>query len=258
MKQLRPETIGEVVHALRLRLGIEQVELGRDCGWGDASVVSRIEKGRVNPKRSTLLKLADNLADPVVTGTSAEIGAQLFLAAGILPTSRDVEELRPRIPNINNLPQPAIVMDFGWYLWRANKRLKEGFGLPRRNVGRNFVEILFEEGGLVRGHLGDLWRSVASWVVSDFRRDTASRCSQRWFGKLLGTLRTLPDFEELWSGAVQPDENVFGWSQATLDGGTIGAFRSHLAADPRLIVGQIVPVDLRGRDVMLEYGALLP
>lgn len=258
MKALQAQTVGEVVHVLRLRLGIGQVALARTCGWGDAAIVSRIEKGHINPRRSTLLKLADNLADPAVTGTSAEVAAQLFLAAGILPTQLEIGDLGARIPDIEMLPQPTIVMDFGWYLWRANDRLQEGLGLPGGHVGRNYLEILFEDGGLVRKHLGDLWRSVASWVVSDFRRDTAGRRSQRWFGELFGTLRTLPDFEELWNRAVPPDENVFGWSQATVDGGTIGALRSHLAADPRVIVGRILPVDLKGRDVMLEYGALLP
>jgi transcriptional regulator with XRE-family HTH domain len=258
MKTLQAETVGEVVHVLRVRLGLEQGALARKCGWGEASVVSRIEKGRINPKRSTLLKLADNLADPAVTGTSAEVGAQLFLVAGILPTRLEIGDLGARIPDIDLLPQPTIVMDFGWYLWRANERLQEGLGLPDGHVGRNYLEILFEDGGLVRKHLGDLWRSVASWVVSDFRRDTAGRRSQHWFSELLATLRTLPDFEKLWKSAVPPDENVFGWSQATVHGGTIGAFRARLAADPRLIVGRILPVDLRGRDVMLQYGALLP
>ena len=59
---------------------------------------------------------------PNVTGTDKEIRAWLFLAAGILPTMREVEELGSQIPSIEGWPQPATVMDFGWTLWRANER----------------------------------------------------------------------------------------------------------------------------------------
>src|SRR6266542_5407852 len=126
------ETVEEIVRVLRSRLDLEQVELARACGWRDASAVSRIETDRIHPTRRTLLKLAENLSDPNVTGTDKEIRAWLFLAAGILPTVREVEELGSQIPSIEGWPQPATVMDFGWTLWRANERFREALGVPDR------------------------------------------------------------------------------------------------------------------------------
>jgi len=251
------ETVGEIVRVLRSRLGLEQVELARTCGWRDASAVSRIETDRIHPTRRTLLKLAENLAKPDVTGTPAEVRAWLFLAAGILPTAREVDDLGDKIPDIESLPHPASIMDFGWYVWRTNEWLRKGAGLPEKHVGRNYLEVWFEENSSVRKHFGELWFDLASVLVAQFREDTARRSKQRWFGKLLAHLRTLPDFDELWSNAVTASVDAFGWSHTPVEGGgTIGAVRSPLTADPRLIVGHIVPEDYDGREQMLKLGGL--
>src|SRR5438445_12014885 len=138
------ETVGEIARVVRSRLGLEQVELARACGWRDASAVSRIETDRIHPTRRTLLKLADNLARPAVTGSPSEVRAWLFLAAGILPTAREVDELGDKIPDIDGLPHPASILDFGWYLWRANEWMVKGVGLPERHIGRHYVEMYFE------------------------------------------------------------------------------------------------------------------
>jgi transcriptional regulator with XRE-family HTH domain len=250
------ETVGEIVRVLRSRLDLEQVELARACGWRDASAVSRIETDRIRPTRRTLLKLAEHLADPAITGTPQEVRAWLFLAAGILPTAREVDELGSKIPDIENLPHPASVMDFGWYVWRTNEWLRKGAGLPEKHIGRNYVEVWFEANSSVRQHFGNLWYELASVLVGQFREDTVNRCEQRWFEKLLATLRPLPDFEEIWKNASSEDVNAFGWTHTSLEGGMIGAVRSQLTADPRLIVGHIVPEDPDGRDRMLKHGGL--
>jgi transcriptional regulator with XRE-family HTH domain len=251
------ETVGEIVRVLRSRLGLEQVELARACGWRDASAVSRIETDRIHPTRRTLLKLADNLAKPDVTGTTSEVRAWLFLAAGILPTAREVDELGDQIPDISSWNHPASVMDFGWHLWRTNEWFVKGIGLPEKHIGRNYVEMFFEEDGSVRRQFGSLWRDLASILVSQFRADTERRSDQRWFVKLHARLCALPDFERMWNESSGDGTSVFGWTRASVDGGMVGAVRSHLMADPRLIVGQILPEDADGRQQMLKYGALL-
>jgi transcriptional regulator with XRE-family HTH domain len=250
------QTVGEIVHVLRSRLGLEQVELARACGWQDASAVSRIEKSHVHPTRRTLQKLAENLADPVMTGTPGQVRAWLFLAAGILPTPREVDELSARMPDIETLPHPASVFDFGWYVWRANELFRKGVGLPEKHIGRNYIELFFERNGSIRKQLGDLWGSLAPVLIGQFRKDTADRTEQRWFGRLLGTLRTLPDFEEMWGEPTSDDMSALGWSHTSVNGGMVGAVRSQLPADPRLIVGHIVPEDPDGRHELLKLGAL--
>jgi transcriptional regulator with XRE-family HTH domain len=250
------ETIGEIIRVLRSRLGIEQVELARACGWQDGSPVSRIEKNRIHPTRRTLIKLAENLAYPSITGTFHEVRGWLFLAAGILPTAREVDALGDRIPAVDSLWHPATVIDFGWYVWRANEWFAKGLGLPDRHIGRNYLEMFFEDGGSVRRQLGELWPAFATILIEQFREETVRRREQRWFVTLMATLRTLPDFENIWNNAGRLSEGGFGWSQAPVDGGLIGTIRSHMAADPRFIVGQIVPQDVAGRNLMSEYGAI--
>jgi transcriptional regulator with XRE-family HTH domain len=251
------ETVGEVVRVLRSRLGLEQVELARKCGWRDASAVSRIETDRIHPTRRTLLKLADNLSKPDVTGTAAEVRALLFLAAGNLPTAREIEELGDKLPDIASWSYPASIMDFGWYLWRANDLFTKGLGLPEKHIGRHYVEMFFEEDGPIRKQFGDIWGDLAQITVSNFRADTEHRTQQRWFVKLRASLGRLPDFEPMWNKAVGSTESVMGWSSTSVDGGKVGGLRAQITADPRLIVGQLVPDDEAGREQMLKYGALL-
>jgi transcriptional regulator with XRE-family HTH domain len=250
------ETVGEIVRVLRSRLGLEQVELAHACGWQDASPVSRIEKDHVHPTRRTLQKLAENLADPAITGTPSEVRAWLFLAAGILPTAREVDELGARMPNIENLPHPATVFDFGWNVWRANELFREGTGLPEKHIGRNYVEMFFERKSSIRRQLGDLWVELAAVLVGQFREDTANRRQHRWFGRLLTSLRTLPDFEEIWISASSADANEQGWAHTPINGGRVGSVCSPLSADPRFIVRHILPEDLDGRHELLKLGAL--
>lgn len=258
MTPLQVETVGELLRILRARRGLEQIRLARACGWKDASAVSRMEKDRVDPTRKTLVKLADNLADPATTGTSAELRAAFFLAAGLLPTANEVADLKPRMPEIEDLPHPASVMDFGWYLWRANERLRRGFGLPVRHTGRNYLEMFFEDHGSIRAHLGSLWPELAPILVGQFREETARRTGQRWFRRLLDRLREMPDFNAVWNNHSAADHDAFGWSHTSIRGGMVGAVRTPLTADPRLIVGHILPEDPGGRDQMLKYGALAP
>jgi hypothetical protein len=117
--------------------------------------------------------------------------------------------------------------------------------------------MFFEQDGCVRNQLGDLWFELAPVLIGQFREDTAHRTEQRWFGKLLTTLRTLPDFEGIWNNAIPIEANESGWSHTSVDGGMVGAVRSQLSADPRLIVGHIVPEDPDGRTQMLKRGAFL-
>jgi transcriptional regulator with XRE-family HTH domain len=250
------ETVGEIVRVLRSRLDLEQVELAADCGWNDASAVSRIEKDRIHPTQRTLLKLADNLANPAVTGTAAEIRAWLFLAAGILPTAREVDTLGDRLPDIESLPHPAWMTDFGWYLWRSNEWFTRGIGLPERHIGRNYLEMFFEEGSSVREHLGDLWGTLAPSLVAQFRQETARWCEQRWYAKLLATLRTLPEFEQFWNTRSVRKAEAFGWHHTSLGGGMVGSMHARLTTDPRLIARQMLPESSEGRSEMLKLGAL--
>jgi transcriptional regulator with XRE-family HTH domain len=247
------ETVGEIVRVLRSRRGLEQVELARACGWRDASAVSRIETDRIKPTRRTLLKLSQNLADGT-TGPASEILAWLFQAAGVLPTPRDVEAVESQLPPIDRWIQPAILQDFGWYTWRANEPFRALTGLPERYVGRNYLEMLFEAGGSMRARLADRWERVAKMAVQEFRIQTDRRASQRWHRKLLVTLEPLPDFARIWgtAGIVAAAGIVFNWSRSSTEVGSIGMMRSHVIADPRLWVTQLVPEDASGNEFMLK------
>jgi transcriptional regulator with XRE-family HTH domain len=255
---MQPETVGEFVRLLRSRLELEQVELARACGWRDASAVSRIETDRIRPTRRTLMKLAENLADPQRTAPPSEVRAWLFLAAGILPTQREVEELGDNIPAIEDLPYPAAVFDFGWTAWRANERLVALTGIPPRYNGRNYVELFFQPEGAVRRHLGEAWEIATSQLLREFRRDTDRRTNERWHRRLLASLQQLPDFSRLWDGAMLPTNGpMANWAHTAGNGAAFAMVRSPLTADPRLIVGHIIPENVDTIRAMLKQGSML-
>jgi transcriptional regulator with XRE-family HTH domain len=252
------ETVGETVRLLRSRLGLEQVELARACGWRDASAVSRIETDRIHPTRRTLSKLAENLSDPLKTGTEGEIRGWLFLAAGVLPTQREVDELGDKIPSIDDLPHPAALFDFAWTAWRANERLMALTGLPARFAGRNYVEMFFQADGPVRAHLGPAWEQATTLLLREFRRDTDRRVNERWHRRLLASLQQMTDFPRIWDAAVvNLDGKVANWAQTAANGISFAMVRTPLKADPRLIVGHIIPENVDTIRMMLNQRSFL-
>ena len=252
------ETVGETVRLLRSRLGLEQVELARACGWRDASAVSRIETDRIHPTRRTLAKLAENLADPQKTAGEREIRGWLFLASGVLPTQREVEELSDQIPALDSLPHPAALFDFAWTAWQATERLVAMTGLPAKFVGRNYVEMFFQPDGPVRGHLAGAWEVATTIVVREFRRDTDRRAQERWYRRLMASLQQMPDFSRLFDTSdLSSDGKVLNWARTAGNGANFAMVRTPLRADPRLIVGHIIPEDVETIRMMLKQGSFI-
>jgi transcriptional regulator with XRE-family HTH domain len=255
------ETVGEVIRVLRSRLSVEQVELARACGWRDASAVSRIETDRVRPTRRTLAKLAENLSDPAVTGTVEEVQAWLFLAAGVLPTPSEVDQVEDHLPAIDSWPQPAAILDFAWYLWRANPLLRKMAGIPDNFVGRHALEMFFQENGSMRRHFGDRWEAAALRAVTFFRAETDRRNTQRWYKKTLSKLNELPDFRRIWALAAKEkgkeQAEIYQRTRTETSIGTIAVLRLTLRADPRLTLVHIIPEDVEGTRSLRQQGFLL-
>ncbi len=234
------QTVGEIVRLLRTRRDLEQIELARACGWRDASAVSRIETDRIAPTRRTLIKLADNLGDGVVNGSSDDVRAWLFLAAGILPTADDIARVSESIPAIEGWAQPALVLDFGWNVWRANHPIISWLALPPDFVGSNLLEIMF--GDTVRAHLGSWWTSAAVEALRQFRGETDNRRDQRWHRALLARLNADRRFAELWDAAVPTEPNELSLrTRESPNMDPVSIIRITLAGDPRLTLAQIVP-----------------
>jgi transcriptional regulator with XRE-family HTH domain len=235
------QTVGEIVRLLRGRRDMEQIALARACGWRDASAVSRIETDRIAPTRRTLLKLAESLAGDV-NGSATEVRAWLFLAAGILPTREEVAAMQGAIPAIESWTQPALVMDLGWQVWRANPVFIHLLGFPPGFEGTNLLELIF--GDAVRDHLGPSWRRAAAEALKQFRGETDHRAAQRWRRHLLADLQADADFKQLWNDCAPPDPNEIALrTRYSASMGSISMIRLTLAADPRLSIAQIVPED---------------
>lgn len=232
------------MRVLRSRRHLEQVELARSCGWRDASAVSRIETDRIRPTRRTLVRLAESLADPAVTGSAENVRAWLFYAAGILPTGEELTALGPDIPDIDAWSQPAVVIDFGWTIWRANPLFRTMLGLPDDVAGRNLLDLFFETNGSIRTHLGDRWERSAAATLRQFRSENDRKSHQRWYRGVVARLERSPDFRRLWDQAtVNEPEQVSQRFRQTTSIGTFALLRMPLNVDPRLSLMHLVPED---------------
>lgn len=215
------ETVGEIVRILRGRRGLDQIDLARDCGWRDASAVSRIETDRIRPTRRTLMKLADSLAGPE-TFSAEQVRAMLFGAAGVVPTREEVEAARATMPALDAWNCPIYVTDFAWNVWAANDSCVELLGLPSNHRGRNLLDMYFEDGP-VRQKAADGWTENCDKVLRRFRAETARRTQQRWYRTLLTKLNSYGDFEPAWERSGQA-------------AGRPSTYRLPLEGDPRFAV----------------------
>jgi len=233
------QTVGEIVRLLRGRRDLEQVELARACGWRDASAVSRIETDRIHPTRKTLIKLAENLADGSAGGSASDVRAWLFFAAGILPTSDDFARVEDSLPSIEGWTQPAVVMDFGWNIWRVNRSFEGFLSLPADYRGQNLFRILFSD--QVRRQLGDSWEGFARESIGQFRGETDHRTGQRWHRALLSEMDLRPDFTRIWREVTPaPPTALQVRTRHSASRGDVSIVRMTLHSDPRLSLTHIV------------------
>jgi len=252
------ETVGEIVRILRARLDLEQVELARGCGWRDASAVSRIETDRIRPTRRTLTKLAQALANPTVTGPFEQIRAHLFRAAGILPVQDEVTAVASELPAIDEWAQPAFIMDFGWYIWRANALAGRMIGLPPGSQGKNYLELFFQPGGQARKTLADGWERAARTTLADFKASTTRQTDRQWYKRLMMRLEDMPDLQRLWEQTDDAERGPVAHRRRTaIDDGIVGFVRLMLTADPRLTLVHVIPEDARTTRALVERGLIL-
>ena len=236
---LQLQTVGEIVRLLRGRRDLEQVELARACGWRDASAVSRIETDRIHPTRKTLVKLAENLANPARGQTSDDVLAWLYLAAGILPTPEDMSRVKAEIPVIERWSHAAVVLDFGWNIWGVNRAFTGWLPIPEGSEGRNMLSVMF--GAQVRAQLGARWEMFAREAIIQFRGETDHRAEQRWRRALIADLSHDADFARLWDDVVPADvHDLQHRHRRAIDRGEFSVLRVPLWSEPRLTLVHII------------------
>jgi transcriptional regulator with XRE-family HTH domain len=186
---------------LRQQKELNQTDLSKALGWSlSGTRVSDLEQGLSIPDEELTNRIA------TVFGVDDAMRADLLLAAGCVPSDRDVLDLRESLQKrLEQWPEPMYVVDFAWRLIAWNRRMLEVFGFDEtRLLSRKpcWLELAFSPEWPVRERVKN-WDESAEQLVQAFLVENWRRRSfgQRWMETLLLELRRFPDFAAFWDGA---------------------------------------------------------
>jgi transcriptional regulator with XRE-family HTH domain len=190
-------SLGDVVRYWRRVRGMSQLDLAVAAAT-TPRYMSFVETGRSQPSRDMVLRLAVALDVPLRERNG------LLMAAGFAPIypERDlddpaVEKVRSALDRMleQHAPFPAVVMDRGWNVVRANSgaaRLFAGLCAPDPVPDPANVLRLFLEPGPVRSAVEN-WRELAPALLERARREAVGGVIDLTTAELVQRVRTGAD-----------------------------------------------------------------
>lgn len=194
---------GRLLREWRSRRRVSQLDLAMEAGVSSRHV-SFIETGRSQPSREMVLMLAGVLDVPLRDRND------LLTAAGFAPVYRatgldapEMEQARRALDFMlrQQEPYPAIVVDRGWNLLKANNgavRLVETFADPAAAAewGGNAMRLMFHPRGL-RPHIVN-WQAMAAALIQWLHRDVLHGLGGAETRQLLDELLSYPGVPPRW------------------------------------------------------------
>jgi transcriptional regulator with XRE-family HTH domain len=197
--------LGELLRYWRRVRGKSQLDLAF-AAMTTPRYVSFVETGRSTPSRQMVVRLARALDVPLRERNG------LLLAAGYAPLysagSLDAPEFEPvRVALTSMLDQhepfPAVVMDRGWNVLRANDgaaRLFRGLHAPEPLAHPSNILDLMIEPGPVRSAVLN-WGAVVPALLERARREAVAGVLDTETAHRVERLNSLPEVAELLSGS---------------------------------------------------------
>jgi transcriptional regulator with XRE-family HTH domain len=192
---------GALLRHWRSVRGMSQLDLASEAG-STPRYVSFVETGRSSPSRQMVVRLARALDVPLRERND------LLLAAGFAPLYRREGLDSPVLQRVEaalssmlaqHEPFPAVVMDRGWNLQRANDgavRLFTRLFAPTPMPEAANVLRLVIEPGPVRDRISN-WEEVVPALVERARREAVGGVFDPETAALVAELRSRPDVETL-------------------------------------------------------------
>ena len=196
-----PTDLGVLLKHWRAVRGTSQLELASTAAT-TPRYVSFVETGRAQPSRAMILRLARALDVPLRERN------ELLLAAGFAPLYRREPLTSPLLGQVERAltamlahhePFPAVVMDRGWNLLRANRGAQRLFGrlfAPDPVPAEANVLRVFIEPGRVRDRVVN-WPEVVPALLERATREAVERVLDSTTAALVADLRARADVEEV-------------------------------------------------------------
>lgn len=191
------QTLGDLLRYWRRTRGTSQLDLASAAAT-TPRYVSFVETGRAHPTRHMVVRLARALDVPLRERNG------LLLAAGYAPSYPHAELEAPELAQVSTAltamltrhePFPAVVLDRGWNVLRANKgatRLFGGLLAPAPLPDPPNVLRLMIEPGPVRNAVLN-WTQVAPALLDRARREAVGGVLDLATAELVRELRALPE-----------------------------------------------------------------
>ncbi len=246
---LAPPELGTLLRHWRSVRGLSQLDLAAEAG-STPRYLSFVETGRSSPSRQMVVRLARALDVPLRERN------ELLLAAGFAPLYTREALDSPLLPRVEtalssmlaqHAPLPAVVMDRGWNLQRANDGavhlFTQLFAPDPMPDAANVLRLVIEPGP-VRERITN-WDEVVPALVERARREAVGGVYDPETAELVAALRSRPDVAPLLTGldvgaALVPVVDL----RFEVDGAELSFFS---------VVSTIgTPVDVTAQEVRLE------
>lgn len=205
-------TFGGLIKDYRLQKRLSQQEVSLVIGWKDTSRLSKIEQGRVGkPARKTAEKIIKAL------DLNDQEKGEFLLVGGYLPTEQEIKKtLKDLIPQVDNWPYPAYIMDFSWRALYTNelnlKVLNLSFKWKQTIIKIKPNVLIFPflpaEQFPVQVEKGEDNKSLKPFKIAQiaaFKVETLHYQNESWYKKLIQQMMEFEDFRILWPKITQGD-----------------------------------------------------
>jgi transcriptional regulator with XRE-family HTH domain len=201
------QKLGDLLRYWRRTRGTSQLDLASAAAT-TPRYVSFVETGRAQPSRQMVVRLARALDVPLHERNG------LLLAAGYAPAYPRGALEAPELAQVNaavtallgqHEPFPAVVLDRGWNVLRANggaARLFGGLFAPDPLPDKPNVLRLMIEPGPVREAVRN-WAEVVPALLDRARREAVGGVLDLGTAELVTELRARPEVAALFAGAAQ-------------------------------------------------------
>jgi transcriptional regulator with XRE-family HTH domain len=196
-----PSRLGDVLRYWRRVRRTSQLDLASRAHT-TPRYLSFVETGRSQPTRQMVLRLARALDVPLRERNG------LLVAAGYAPMYREDDLSAPELDRVESAlaamldshdPFPAVVMDRGWNVLRANQGARRLFGglLRPQPIPEpaNVLRLMIEPGPVRRSVLN--WTSVVPMLLERARREAVGGVLDGDTAALVERLCELPDVATL-------------------------------------------------------------
>jgi hypothetical protein len=188
---------------VRQAAGLDERDLARALGWSDGDAGLReLELGSRELDAELACTLVQRIALPRTLQT------ELLQQARVLPDECDVVAAEPEWHDLlQNHPEPAYLVDFGWHLFACNAATEQRYGLRAARVRAerpHVLHLLFDQSWGVRPRIAN-WPEVARAELAAFFLDQARLGTQHepWYTALVQSLSYDQEFDTYWAAIQQ-------------------------------------------------------